>query len=140
THTHDAVPHLQVVGADLHERRSHLEGLLLHLDGRHAHRVPTDHGDPAGERPDAEINALGVAGDDRHVVDGDTQPISTDLSERRLVGLALRRRARHDDDLAVGLDPDGRTLERPSARRLDITTDTDSQVASLIAGLLLLAA
>src|SRR5918993_519891 len=68
------------------------------------------------------------------VIDADllhrhSQPVRNDLGEAGLLSLAVRRDARVDRHIAIGLHPHGRTLERPEATDFDVGGKTDPQVA-----------
>jgi hypothetical protein len=61
-----------------------------------------------------------------HIIEVDAKIISTDLSERGLLALPLRCRARKDVDLAVGSDLDAATFIGTEPGSFDIGCDADA--------------
>jgi hypothetical protein len=94
----------------------------------------------AGERagPARDPGRVGERDDD--IVGCDLPRVGDDLSEDRLHPLALRGRTGRDINLAGGIDPHGRTLERPERPDpgpLDIAADAKPQISALSARLAL---
>src|SRR5690606_16201604 len=91
--------------------------------------VSTHHCRPRGERTDRIGEPAGVAGGHHNLVDRHSELVGHDLSEDRLVALALRGQTGGHDDGAVGLDPDEPALVWPDAGALDIAGHADADPA-----------
>ena len=75
------------------QRRGELRHLRLHLAAGHVQRRAADGLRAAAEGADALLHDAGVAVQDRDVLDRHAELIGEHLRERRLVALAVRRRA-----------------------------------------------
>ena len=95
-----------VVFAGFEHRRGELRHLLLHLAAGEMQRRAGDRLRAAAEGADALLHDAGVAVQDRDVLDRHAELIGQHLRERRLVALAVRRRAGRRGNAAVALDRD----------------------------------
>ena len=100
----------------------------------------------AAERADALLHDAGVAVQDRHVLERHAELIREHLRERRLVALAVRRRAGRRGDAAVALDrdlpvfpPAGRQRRRGTeAADLDVHRQAEADEPPVLARLVAL--
>jgi hypothetical protein len=86
----------------------------------------------AGEGTDTVRNRRAIAGDYIDIFEIDTEIIGADLSERRLLSLPLRRRAREDVDLAVGPDFDAAAFVGAEPGSFDVGCDADTKANTLL--------
>ena len=113
---------------------------VLHLGAGHVQRRAADRLRAAAERADALLHDRRVAVKDRDVLDRHAELIGEHLRERRLVALAVRRRAGRRGDAAVALDRHLRVLpaagrqrrRRPDAADLDVHRQAEADEPSLV--------
>ena len=99
------------------QRRGELGHLRLHLAAGHVQRGAADRLRAAAERADPLFDDGRVAVLDRDVLDRHAELIGQHLRERRLVALAVRRRAGRGRDAAVALDGDLRVFPASGPRQ-----------------------
>src|SRR6185369_7605683 len=104
-HADRAVDDLQIRGSDLQHVRADGEDLLPERAAGAQDGGPGVGGDAAGEAADAVGDRAGVARDHVDVLEAHAHRIGRDLRERRLVALALRRRAARYDHAATTVEP-----------------------------------
>src|SRR4030095_892363 len=111
--------------------RRQFQRLVPQLPGCLRDGISRRHHHPAGESADAVRNRRAVAGDHADTIEIDAKIISADLSERRLLSLPLRRRAREDVDLAVGPDFDAAAFVGAEPGSFDVGCDAGTKTNTL---------
>ena len=120
-----AIDELEVLGLDLeHLGGDALQPLLKPAGGDVDGGAGRDDA-AGGERTHAIGDERGVARPEDDLLGRDAEEVGHHLGHRRLQALSVRRAARIDDNIALGVDLDLRTLERPHARALDVGAEPD---------------
>ena len=114
---------LEEPGRDAGSAGDDLVGGPRHHNRAEAHRA-------AGARSPTDGHAVGVPGDEAHLLEIDAQPLGQDLGEARLMPLAGRQCAEDELDPPLGVHGDLRALARRPAVQLDVVGEADAAVAA----------
>src|SRR5262249_61794790 len=132
-HAHGAVDELGVRRRSLEKVCGHVQNLVTERAAGLEDRRPGIRRDAAREAADAVRDGGSVAGHDIDVLEADADRVGSDLRERRLIALTLRRRAARHNDTPTRVESQDGALEGTETHALHADGDTDSAVPALFA-------